>query len=80
MIKDNYNFNFISIDKPTLYTRKSIYMRFVCLVITFAFLFLTTVNIQTVSTQTFKVPLHIDLSKTLGFIMVQRVTLNWIKG
>lgn len=79
MVRNSYNFNFISIDKPTLDARRSIYMKFVCLFIAFAFLVLAIAYTQTVLAQTFEAPLHIDLSKTLGFIMGQRVTLNWIK-
>jgi len=79
MFRNSCNCNFVSTDKPRLYTVRSIYMKFVCLFIAFAFLVLTVAHTQTVLAQTFEAPLHIDLSKTLGFIMGQRVTLNWIK-
>ena len=77
MIRNSYNF--ISINKTTPDTRKISFLKFVCLFIIFVFLVLTA-HTQTVSAQTFEAPLHVDLSKTLGFIIGQRVTLNLIKA
>ena len=72
------SFNFISTDKPISDARNIIFVKFVCLFIVFLFLVLAA-NIQTVVAQTIEAPLYKDLSRTLGFIMGQRFTLNIIK-
>ena len=77
MIKNS--FNFISISKTTPDTRKISFLKFVCLLIVFVFLVLTA-HTQTVVAQTIEAPLYKDLSRTLGFIMGQRFTLNIIKA
>lgn len=77
MIKNSYNF--ISTDKPILDVRNIIFVKFVCLFIVFLFLVLAT-NTQTVVAQTIEAPLYKDLSRTLGFIMGQRFTLNITKA
>ena len=71
--------NLISTDKTILGTRKIVFVKFVCLFIVFTFLMLAVHN-QTASAQTFESSLHVDLSKTLGFIMGQRYSLNLIKA
>ena len=76
MIKKS--FNFISINKTTPDKRKISFLKFVCLFIVFVFLVLTA-HTQTVSAQTFESSIFSDLSKTLGFIMGQRYSLNLIK-
>lgn len=73
------SFNFISTDKPISDARNIIFVKFVCLFIVFLFLVLAA-NIQTVVAQTIEAPLYKDLSRTLGFIMGQRFTLNIIKA
>lgn len=77
MIKNS--FNFISTGKTTSYARNIIFVKFVCLFVVFVLLVLAT-HTQTVSAQTFESPLLNDLSKTLGFIMGQRYSLNLIKA
>ncbi len=77
MIKNIYNF--ISTDKPISDVRNIIFVKFVCLFIVFLFLVLAA-NTQTVVAQTIEAPLYKDLSRTLGFIMGQRFTLNTIKA
>ena len=77
MIKNIYNF--ISTDKPISDVRNIIFVKFVCLFIVFLFLVLAA-NTQTVVAQTIEAPLYKDLSRTLGFIMGQRFTLNIIKA
>ena len=73
------SFNFISTDKPISDARNIIFVKFVCLFIVFLFLVLAA-NTQTVVAQTIEAPLYKDLSRTLGFIMGQRFTLNIIKA
>ncbi len=73
------SFNFISTGKTTSNARNIIFVKFVCLFIVFVFLVLAA-NTQTVVAQTIETPLHNDLSKTLGFIMGQRSSLNIIKA
>ncbi|MCG2791281.1 MAG: hypothetical protein L6305_05985 [Actinomycetia bacterium] len=77
MIRNSYNF--ITTDKPISGARNIIFVKFVCLFIIFVFLVLTA-HTQTVSAQTFESSLFSDLSKTLGFIMGQRYSLNLIKA
>ena len=77
MIRNSYNF--ISTDKPISDARNIIFVKFVCLFIVFLFLVLAA-NTQTVVAQTIEAPLYKDLSRTLGFIMGQRFTLNIIKA
>jgi len=77
MIKNS--FNFISTSKTTPDTRKISFLKFICLFIVFLFLVLAA-STQTVAAQTIEAPLYKDLSKTLGFIMGQRFTLNIIKA
>jgi len=77
MIKNSYNF--VSTDKPISDARNIIFVKFVCLFIVFVFLVLAA-NTQTVVAQTIEAPLYKDLSRTLGFIMGQRFTLNIIKA
>ena len=72
------SFNFISTDKPISGARKIIFVKIVCLFIVFLFLVLAA-NTQTVVAQTIEDPLYKDLSRTLGFVMGQRFTLNIIK-
>ena len=71
--------NFISTDKTIPSAGKIFYVKIVRLFIVFTFLMLAVYN-QTVSAQTFESSLHADLSKTLGFIMGQRSSLNLIKA
>jgi len=73
------SFNFTSTGKTTSDARKIIFLKFVCLFIVFTLLVLTA-HTQTLSAQTFKSPLLNDLSRTLGFIMGQRYSLNLIKA
>ncbi len=77
MIKNS--FNFINTSKTTPDTRKISFLKFVCLFIVFALLVLA-VYTQTVSAQISESSLFTDLSKTVGFIMGQRFTLNIIKA
>jgi len=77
MVRNSYNF--ISTDKPISDARNIIFVKFVCLFIVFVFLVLAA-HTQTVSAQTFESSLFSDLSKTLGFIMGQRYSLNLIKA
>ena len=76
MIRNSYNF--ISTDKPISDARNIIFVKFVCLFVVFVFLVLAA-NTQSVVAQTIEAPLYKDLSRTLGFIMGQRFTLNIIK-
>ncbi len=73
------SFNFISTGKTTSDARNIIFVKFVCIFIVFLFLVLAA-NTQTVVAQTIETPLYKDLSRTLGFIMGQRFTLNIIKA